>query len=306
MGKVGRTEGSGRKGTETPQVERCLSRPRRRTLSLDLRDRSRNSSLTFSETFTGAFRADWPNDWTHKSSPGPKLEGNAGSLRGSGGLLTSLLAGTYADSSQLVRVIWNPDNDRTWGIAARHGGQNDGSQSAYYCVLDNGTSPKLEIVRYDSGTPTTLASDSVVAPTTNQWLRCEIEGSDIRAKVWDQGTVEPSAWNIETTDATYATGQVGTLLGATANQSVVLDDYRLEPRSATGFEAYNKALTSFVDDAATTRINGTYRGDPAILNYNPTTQQIVVQKPDGAFVSGWKMSTEQLAHVIKTGSLGGG
>ena len=95
---------------------------------------------TFSETFTGAFRADWPNDWTHKSSPGPKLEGNAGSLRGSGGLLTSLLAGTYADSSQLVRVIWNPDNDRTWGIAARHGGQNDGSQSAYYCVLDNGTS----------------------------------------------------------------------------------------------------------------------------------------------------------------------
>jgi hypothetical protein len=73
-----------------------------------------------------------------------------------------------------------------------------------------------------------------------------------------------------------------------------------------GFDSYRKAVDSFVADGSTTRIVGTYRGSPAILSYNPETRLVVVQQPDGAFVSGWQMSHRQLAQVIERGSLGGG
>jgi hypothetical protein len=76
--------------------------------------------------------------------------------------------------------------------------------------------------------------------------------------------------------------------------------------SAAGFQAYGKALDAFVNDSDTVRVLGTYRGDPAILNYNPSTSQVVIQSPDGSFISGWRMSPAQLQNVISRGSLGGG
>jgi len=79
-----------------------------------------------------------------------------------------------------------------------------------------------------------------------------------------------------------------------------------EGRGAAGFDAYGKAIDSFVGDSSTTRILGTYRGDPAILNYNANTAQVVVQGTDGTFISGWQMSPAQLQNVIERGSLGGG
>jgi Colicin D len=75
---------------------------------------------------------------------------------------------------------------------------------------------------------------------------------------------------------------------------------------AAGFEAYGKAVDSFVNDSSTVRVMGSYRGDAAILNYNPSTAQVVVQDPNGAFSTGWKMSSAQLQNVIERRSLGGG
>jgi uncharacterized protein YukE len=79
-----------------------------------------------------------------------------------------------------------------------------------------------------------------------------------------------------------------------------------EPRGAAGFDAYGKVLDKFVRDSSTVRVRGSYRGEPAILNYNPTNRLVVVQAPDGAYVSGWQMSRAQLQHVISRRSLGGG
>jgi hypothetical protein len=79
-----------------------------------------------------------------------------------------------------------------------------------------------------------------------------------------------------------------------------------EPRGAAGFDAYAKAVESFVNDSSTVRTVGTYRGDPAILNYNPESRLVVVQSPSGEFISGWQMSEQQLLNVIERGSLGGG
>jgi hypothetical protein len=43
-----------------------------------------------------------------------------------------------------------------------------------------------------------------------------------------------------------------------------------------------------------------------VLHYNPDSGLVVVQKPDGSFLSGWKMSPKQLDYVEKYGTLGGG
>jgi hypothetical protein len=79
-----------------------------------------------------------------------------------------------------------------------------------------------------------------------------------------------------------------------------------DSRGAAGFDGYGKAVDSFVSDSSTVRVQGTYRGNPAILNYNPTSRLVVVQSPDGSFVSGWQMSPAQLQNVLTRGSLGGG
>jgi Colicin D len=79
-----------------------------------------------------------------------------------------------------------------------------------------------------------------------------------------------------------------------------------EARGAAAFDAYGKAVSTFVNDSSTVRVLGTYRGNSAILNYNPESSLVVVQSPSGGFVSGWQMSQEQLQNVIERGSLGGG
>ena len=79
-----------------------------------------------------------------------------------------------------------------------------------------------------------------------------------------------------------------------------------ETRGTAGFDAFEKAIKSFVNDSSTTRTLGTYRADPAILNYNAQSRLVVIQTPSGGFVSGWQMSEQQLLNVIERGSLGGG
>jgi Colicin D len=76
-----------------------------------------------------------------------------------------------------------------------------------------------------------------------------------------------------------------------------------EPRGKSGFDEFEQAVRSQVEDPATLHINGTYRGDPAIINYNPNTGLAVIQKPSGEFVSGWRLSPEQAANVLQRGSL---
>lgn len=79
-----------------------------------------------------------------------------------------------------------------------------------------------------------------------------------------------------------------------------------ESRGATGFASYRAAVERFVERPDTIRIIGEYRGQEVILNYSPISRLVVVQSTDGAFVSGWQMSEDQLAYVVTKGVLGGG
>jgi RHS repeat-associated protein len=74
-------------------------------------------------------------------------------------------------------------------------------------------------------------------------------------------------------------------------------------KNTAGINEFRDALESFVSDSATVRAPGTYRNDSVILNYNPSTSQVVIQSPAGDFISGWRMSPEQLRHVVERRSL---
>jgi hypothetical protein len=79
-----------------------------------------------------------------------------------------------------------------------------------------------------------------------------------------------------------------------------------DPRGSAGFDKLENALKQVVSDPATMHIQGTYRGQPAILNYNPGTEVCVIQSPDGRFISGFKLSPAQVENVLGRSSLGGG
>lgn len=78
------------------------------------------------------------------------------------------------------------------------------------------------------------------------------------------------------------------------------------PKGAAGYDDFATAIKKFVEDPSTTRVVGTYHRMPAVLSYNATTKLVVIQMPDGSFVSGWIMSDKQLKYVLEERSLGGG
>lgn len=80
----------------------------------------------------------------------------------------------------------------------------------------------------------------------------------------------------------------------------------IEPRGSSGFMSFEKVIQSFLDEADTVRVRGTYRGAPAILSYNSETLHVIVQDPEGKFISGWRMTDRQYRNVLSRRSLGGG
>lgn len=63
------------------------------------------------------------------------------------------------------------------------------------------------------------------------------------------------------------------------------------------------AIQEHKSAAGTQQIVGTYRGQAASIYVNPETGLAVITKPDGTFISGWRLNAQQLANVLTRGSL---
>ena len=66
---------------------------------------------------------------------------------------------------------------------------------------------------------------------------------------------------------------------------------------------FQQAIEQHMNDPLTKVINGTYRGQQVTHYVNPSTGLNVIKDASGNFLSGWKLSQKQLAHVIFNGSL---
>ena len=66
---------------------------------------------------------------------------------------------------------------------------------------------------------------------------------------------------------------------------------------------FNLALESHVFASNTKVIEGTYRGLPVTHFVDPNTGLNVIRDANGDFLSGWKLSADQLKNVLSRGSL---
>ncbi len=102
--------------------------------------------------------------------------------------------------------------------------------SSYFLQLrnDDGT---VQLWKSSAGITTQLASVPGVASvtTTKQWVRFRVQGSSLSAKVWTDGTPEPSGWELTATDSSITAAGVLQLKwwrpsAATSAREVHLDD----------------------------------------------------------------------------------
>jgi hypothetical protein len=75
------------------------------------------------------------------------------------------------------------------------------------------------------------------------------------------------------------------------------------PSNAARYEA---ALEEHINAPSTQTIQGTYRGVRVIHKFDPLTNRNVIMDTSGNFVSGWKLSPDQVKALTTTGKLGGG
>ncbi|MDJ0395022.1 colicin D domain-containing protein [Rhodococcus sp. G-MC3] len=75
------------------------------------------------------------------------------------------------------------------------------------------------------------------------------------------------------------------------------------PKGSAGFDEFAQALKDFSSNPSTQHLDGVYRGDPCIINVDPISKLVVVQRLDGSFLSGWKLGEDQLASVLTNGRL---
>jgi hypothetical protein len=75
-------------------------------------------------------------------------------------------------------------------------------------------------------------------------------------------------------------------------------------------DKFKQAIQDFIKSPETQTIKGSYgRGAqeiPVIHKFNPTTGQNVILDTKGNFISGWKLSPDQIRHLTTTGKIGGG
>lgn len=66
---------------------------------------------------------------------------------------------------------------------------------------------------------------------------------------------------------------------------------------------FAEAIKAHVKRKSTEVISGSYRGNPARIFSDRNTGLTVITKPSGEFVSGWRLTTVKLGHLLSTGKI---
>lgn len=73
--------------------------------------------------------------------------------------------------------------------------------------------------------------------------------------------------------------------------------------SKANAKQFNEAIQKHLNASGTKEIQGTYRGNPATFHTDANSCLTVIQNPNGSFLSGWKLSPQQLNHVLNDSEL---
>jgi Colicin D len=123
----------------------------------------------------------------------------------------------------------------------------------------------------------------------------------------------------ESTPARFIVDSKGVVIDTLAPEGAITSTSQLQKKfkhagdfGVTGtpnkanLQAFDNAIQGHIRSPGTQKVVGTYRGSPANIYVDPTTGLAVVTDVGANFISGWKLSAQQLWHVLNGGRLGGG
>ncbi|HZN37075.1 MAG TPA: G8 domain-containing protein [Pirellulaceae bacterium] len=200
------------------------------------------------ETFSAADGSPWSSQWTRQqiggTAPAATVQGNEGQIANAGGgfygnVLMVNNAAASENVDQSVKFRLNGDFAWTSLIARRDDANPDTWYAAEINVKPGGTGA-LTIQKVVDGAATVLGTANfAVAPDTNYLMRFQVTSTrtgktDLRIKVWAEGSSEPSAWTLAVLgDATAQLQGVAGRVGirtlyylAPPSRTAWYDDYR--------------------------------------------------------------------------------
>lgn len=140
-----------------------------------------------------------------------------------------LIGGDVADAHVYFRFKMDASSG-SFGVHLRHSTDLIDRQDGYWvqCFKPTNTWTLGKLAGYNT---TTLGAEQTIAWADNAWyfIRFKCQGTTIKAKVWLQGTTEPSTWTVQVTDSTYTSaGKFGVSMSSGIASSlptrVFLDD----------------------------------------------------------------------------------
>jgi hypothetical protein len=181
-------------------------------------------SVLYTQQFTGSNGGDWPAPWASIGGfiPVHDIQANRGRFNSVVGHIGRMVLGGF--SQRDVDATWvfsyeEPSNQGA-GIYARQDGRYIGNGYALFLEGANAGGPYLGVWRGVDGVETRFAVAQGPLPFTAgttyhfrfQVVQLTATSTQLRGKVWPDGTAEPIAWTIETTDGTAVLQNVtGTL-----------------------------------------------------------------------------------------------
>ncbi len=168
-----------------------------------------SSGPEITEDWTAANGNAWPSQWTREdisgTAPAITVYNNKGRINNGGDTGTSLMYinTAHAENIDQTATIYVTNNSTFPGFIARRA---DNDADTYYDMhigSGAGSSPQLKIRKVVDGTATVLgySSDKLTSGSTYH-LRFLVQsdgsgGTDLKAKVWQDGSSEPTSWNLE-------------------------------------------------------------------------------------------------------------
>lgn len=253
------------------------------------------SSILTADSFnrvnqTGFGTSSSGNTYTEIGTGTASISSNEGVIVSSGSDTNMEMNNTsFSDVDMVCRISINNSGD-TVGIQTRFSGTTLANISCYKLLY---YSAGIHINKEVSGTITNLVNASfTMNPGTFYWFRLLTQGTNVMAKVWQDGTNEPSAWQLSTTDSSVAGPGAIAVIGNTAGPStgVRFDSLTVYKYTTTGLVGIPQLVRMgeiIVTDATGTVIYGGY----ATKYTDTTTSQIGVTKQNFTTIEAIDYST---------------
>ena len=71
--------------------------------------------------------------------------------------------------------------------------------------------------------------------------------------------------------------------------------------SSSNAKRYSDAIKRHISSSETEVVKGVYRGNESLIFIDRQTRLGVITKPDGSFVSGWRLTEDKITHLFKGG-----